>query len=32
MEGRWRIFGLGPPRFLVDPNVRGARLEWRAVF
>jgi membrane-associated phospholipid phosphatase len=29
-EGRWRIFGLGPPRFLVDPH--GARLEWRAVF
>ena len=30
IEGRWRIFGLGPPRFLVDPD--GARLEWRAVF
>ena len=30
MEGRWRIFGLGPPRFLVDPPV--ARLEWRVAF
>lgn len=30
IEGRWRIFGLGPPRFLVDPP--GARLEWRVVF
>jgi len=30
IEGRWRIFGLGPPRFLVDPH--GARLEWRAAF
>lgn len=30
MEGRWRIFGLGPPKFLVDPA--GARLEWRAKF
>ncbi len=30
MEGRWRIFGLGPPKFLVDPG--GARLEWRAEF
>src|SRR3989441_2204747 len=30
IEGRWRIFGLGPPRFLVDPA--GARLEWRAAF
>jgi membrane-associated phospholipid phosphatase len=30
MEGRWRIFGLGPPRFLVDPP--AARLEWRVVF
>ena len=27
IEGRWRIFGLGPPRFLVDPA--GYRLEWR---
>jgi len=30
IEGRWRLFGLGPPRFLVDPA--GARLEWRAAF
>ncbi len=30
IEGRWRIFGLSPPQFLVSP--RGARLEWRAVF
>jgi len=30
MEGRWRIFGLGPPRFLVDPP--GGRLEWRVAF
>jgi membrane-associated phospholipid phosphatase len=30
IEGRWRIFGLGPPRFLVDPH--HARLEWRATF
>ena len=30
IEGRWRIFGLGPPRFLVGPT--GARLEWRAPF
>jgi len=30
MEGRWRVFGLGPPRFLIDPH--GARLEWRAEF
>lgn len=30
IEGRWRFFGLGPPRFLVSPN--GARLEWRAAF
>ena len=29
MEGRWRVFGLGPPRFLVDPA--GYRLEWRTV-
>jgi membrane-associated phospholipid phosphatase len=29
IEGRWRIFGLGPPRFLVDPA--GYRLEWRKV-
>ena len=31
MEGRWRIFGLGQPHFLIDPR-GGARLEWRAVF
>ena len=30
IEGRWRIFGLGPPRFLIDPH--HARLEWRATF
>jgi membrane-associated phospholipid phosphatase len=30
IEGRWRIFGLRPPRFLVSPA--GARLEWRATF
>jgi hypothetical protein len=30
MEGRWRIFGLRPPKVLVDPA--GARLEWRAEF
>jgi len=30
IEGRWRIFGLGPPRFLVDPHY--AQLEWRATF
>ncbi len=30
MEGRWRVFGLGPPLFLIDP--RGARVEWRAEF
>jgi membrane-associated phospholipid phosphatase len=30
MEGRWRIFGLGPPAFLVEPG--GARLEWRVDF
>ncbi len=29
MAGRWRVFGLGPPRFLVDPA--GYRLEWRTV-
>ncbi len=26
LKGRWRIFGLGPPRFL------ATRLEWRATF
>jgi membrane-associated phospholipid phosphatase len=31
MEGRWRVFGLGQPRFLMDPR-GGARLEWRATF
>jgi membrane-associated phospholipid phosphatase len=30
IEGRWRIFGLAPPRFLGSP--RSARLEWRVVF
>ena len=30
IEGRWRIFGLAPPKFLVDPA--GARLEWRYRF
>jgi membrane-associated phospholipid phosphatase len=30
IEGRWRVFGLGPPRFLVEPH--GARLEWSAAF
>lgn len=30
MEGRWRVFGLGPPKFLIDPV--GARLEWRVRF
>lgn len=30
MEGRWRVFGLAPPRFLVEPG--GGRLEWRAAF
>ena len=31
MEGRWRIFSLGQPHFLIDPR-GSARLEWRAVF
>jgi membrane-associated phospholipid phosphatase len=30
MKGRWRVFGLGPPRFLIAPH--GARLKWRAEF
>jgi undecaprenyl-diphosphatase len=30
IEGRWRIFGLGPPHFLVSPH--GARFEWRLSF
>jgi membrane-associated phospholipid phosphatase len=30
MNGRWRILGLTPPRFLVDPA--GARVEWHARF
>jgi membrane-associated phospholipid phosphatase len=30
IEGRWRVFGLGPPRLLVGPG--GARMEWRAAF
>jgi membrane-associated phospholipid phosphatase len=30
IEGRWRIFGLGTPHILVEPQ--GTRLEWRAGF
>ena len=30
MEGRWRVFGLGRPRFLIDPH--GARVQWHAEF
>jgi undecaprenyl-diphosphatase len=30
MEGRWRIFGLGPPAFLISPH--GASVEWRLRF
>lgn len=30
IEGRWRIFGLSPPQFLVSPG--GARLAWHVVF
>ncbi len=30
MEGRWRIFGLGPPKFLVDPA--DVRLVWHYEF
>ena len=30
IEGRWRIFGLGPPQFLVRPH--SARFEWRLRF
>ncbi|HEV8381450.1 MAG TPA: phosphatase PAP2 family protein [Gemmatimonadales bacterium] len=30
MEGRWRIFGLGPPAFLITPHVAG--VEWRLRF
>jgi membrane-associated phospholipid phosphatase len=30
MEGRWHVFGLRPPHFLVEPG--GARVEWRAAF
>jgi membrane-associated phospholipid phosphatase len=30
IEGRWRLFGLGPPKFLADPS--GARLMWRYRF
>lgn len=30
MEGRWRVFGLGRPRFLVGPH--SARLEWHGEF
>lgn len=34
IEGRWRIFGLGPPRFLADPGGGrgGARIEWSTSF
>jgi len=31
IEGRWRIFGLGPPRFLLDPG-GASRLEWSIPF
>lgn len=30
IEGRWRFFGLGPPRFLVTAS--GMRVEWHAAF
>jgi len=30
IEGRWRIFGLGPPQFLVSPD--RASVEWRLTF
>lgn len=30
IAGRWRVFGLRPPRLLVEPS--GARVEWRAAF
>ncbi len=30
IEGRWRVFGLGPPGFLVSPH--AARVEWRIAF
>ena len=30
IEGRWRIFGLGPPKFLIDSH--GVRLEWHITF
>ena len=30
IAGRWRIFGLRPPRFLIDPH--GARVEWHVTF
>lgn len=30
IEGRWRVFGLGPPHFLVRPH--AARFEWRVAF
>ncbi|HLZ44130.1 MAG TPA: phosphatase PAP2 family protein [Gemmatimonadales bacterium] len=32
VDGRWRLFGLRPPRFLVEPQERRARVEWRATF
>lgn len=31
VAGRWRIFGLGPPRFLMEPG-GDSRLEWSIVF
>jgi membrane-associated phospholipid phosphatase len=31
VEGRWRLFGLGPPRILIDP-AGESRLEWRVSF
>jgi membrane-associated phospholipid phosphatase len=30
VSGRWRIFGLRPPGFLVGPA--GARIEWHVSF
>ncbi|HWC73144.1 MAG TPA: phosphatase PAP2 family protein [Gemmatimonadales bacterium] len=30
IDGEWRVFGLAPPKFLIEPG--GARLEWRARF
>ncbi|HEX9705004.1 MAG TPA: phosphatase PAP2 family protein [Gemmatimonadales bacterium] len=31
VSGRWRVFGLTPPRFLVDPD-GGAAIGWQHVF